>query len=95
MTIGFESFVQSMKGTLNVIGEVVARNVCSGCGICAGLCPAKALVMGGKPNGDLVAQLSGKCREGCSLCLKVCPFTTGIFDPRPLNEKSLDRKSVV
>ncbi len=75
------------KKPSNVIHTVVERDRCSGCGVCAGICPGKFLTMTDAPNGDLIAQWSvGPCATDCGLCLAVCPFGNGIFDPRPLNQ---------
>jgi coenzyme F420-reducing hydrogenase beta subunit len=38
-------------------------------------------------NGDPAPVLSGVCRDGCRACSRVCPFSKGVFDPRPANEK--------
>lgn len=39
-----------------------------------------------RADGDLVPFLKGDCLTDCGLCLRVCPFVTGMHDPRPLNE---------
>ncbi len=56
----------------NVVREVVAKSLCCGCGVCAGVCPQGALEMRFNSRGELVPVLSGVCAE-CGLCLKVCP----------------------
>ncbi|MCK4851748.1 MAG: 4Fe-4S dicluster domain-containing protein, partial [Candidatus Omnitrophica bacterium] len=62
----------SMK---NVCTEVVANDLCIGCGICAGLCPSGALDIEFNGSGEYVARVDGaRCREQCSICLRVCPF---------------------
>lgn len=39
------------------------------------------------PNGDLTAQWrTGPCSTDCGLCVAVCPFANGVFEPRPLNQ---------
>ncbi len=59
---------------MSVIERVVEPGFCSGCGLCAGLCPSEALEMGLNPGKDVVPILRGACSE-CGLCLDVCPFS--------------------
>ena len=58
----------------NVVSEVVTKDLCIGCGVCAGICPAKNLQMGWNEFGEYNPQENGTCLENCSLCLEVCPF---------------------
>jgi coenzyme F420-reducing hydrogenase beta subunit len=59
----------------NVWSEVVANNLCIGCGVCAALCPKKNLEIRFNEYGEYNAfEKDIQCAEGCSLCLKVCPF---------------------
>jgi coenzyme F420-reducing hydrogenase beta subunit len=70
----------------NVVTEIVAKELCSSCGVCAGLCPTRALAMAQQENGDLVPRVAtDRCLEKCHLCLDVCPFSTGIHNPRKSN----------
>ena len=71
----------------NVIDCVVAHDLCSGCGVCAGVCPRGILRMDFRADGDLVPSLQGECSPGCDLCVRICPFWSGIYVPRPLNEE--------
>lgn len=61
----------------NVVSEVVNNDLCIGCGVCAGACPAKNLQMGWNEFGEYNPQEQGTCLENCSLCLEVCPFAKG------------------
>ncbi len=56
------------------IENVALTKKCCSCGICAGICPEKAISMGiNSKTGELLPNVSAeKCIE-CGLCLKVCP----------------------
>jgi coenzyme F420-reducing hydrogenase beta subunit len=69
-----------------IVREIVQKGLCSGCGVCAGLCPADVLSMGIQLNGDLAPRFDLKrCADKCNLCLAVCPFVGGVYNPRRLN----------
>ena len=67
------------------VDTVVTWGLCSGCGVCAGLCPTGVLKMTTLQNGDLAATVSGQCRKKCQVCLNVCPFASSYHDPRSEN----------
>jgi coenzyme F420-reducing hydrogenase beta subunit len=59
----------------NVCTEVVAKNLCIGCGICASICPHENLKIEFNSFGEYNALETGNsCGEKCGLCLEVCPF---------------------
>jgi coenzyme F420-reducing hydrogenase beta subunit len=58
----------------NVCTRTVEHDLCIGCGVCAGLCPARNLVMVWTPEGLLQPTEQGKCLPKCRRCLSVCPF---------------------
>jgi coenzyme F420-reducing hydrogenase beta subunit len=59
----------------NVCTEVVAQNLCIGCGVCAGICPRGNLEINFNQYGEYNASETGiGCDKKCNLCLKVCPF---------------------
>lgn len=66
---------------MNVLSEVVAEQLCIGCGACAIACPAKHLQVIWNQRGELAAhRVPGrKCVTGCGKCLRVCPF--GQYSP--------------
>ena len=68
----------------NVIDRVVAIDRCCSCGVCAGVCPNKALVMGIRKDGDLVPKQVRNCPKNCTICIEVCPFAPGVYDPRQM-----------
>ena len=70
----------------NVVTEIVNKDLCSSCGVCAGLCPSGALSMVAQDNGDLAPCVDAdRCLEKCHLCLDVCPFLAGVHNPRERN----------
>lgn len=71
---------------MNNISKVVYDNKCIGCGICAGTCPNSAIEMIVNRNGDLSATVNEDlCIQKCSLCLDICNFSSGYFNPREMN----------
>jgi coenzyme F420-reducing hydrogenase beta subunit len=68
----------------NVCTRTVEQDLCIGCGVCAGLCPADNLVMGWKSEGLLQPADQGRCLPKCRLCLEACPFQN-----HPENETTL------
>ena len=77
----------------NVVNRVVARGLCSGCGVCVGICPYGTIKMTTLENGDLSPVLFGQCREKCDICLRICPFVNGFHDPREMNDKLFKGKN--
>lgn len=61
----------------NVSSLIVPNGLCSGCGVCAGVCPAGNLVMEWNSRGEYNPVDQGRCIEGCTRCLEVCPFFPG------------------
>lgn len=60
--------------TDNVCADTVVKDLCVGCGVCAGICPAGNLSMGRSPAGQWQPRDLGRCLQGCRRCLEVCPF---------------------
>jgi len=57
------------------ISSVVEQNLCTGCGICAAICPRQNLRIEFNKFGEYVAIEKGtKCPDTCNMCLDVCPF---------------------
>jgi len=48
--------------------EVIGQDLCTRCGICAGVCPVQVISFTKK----LLPMLTGEC-TGCQLCVKCCP----------------------
>jgi coenzyme F420 hydrogenase subunit beta len=66
------------------ISDVVTNNWCTGCGTCAGCCPAEALSMEQAADGRYVPLLDEKLCTACGQCRRVCPPANENFGP--LNE---------
>ena len=58
----------------NVINVTVKNDVCIGCGMCAGICPHRALEMRWSQYGELIPNAISACTPNCEMCLKCCPF---------------------
>ena len=61
---------------MNVVEEVVAKNWCIGCGMCAAVCSEKHLEIRWNDRGEYVPveiEESGKCSARCSVCYRICP----------------------
>jgi len=58
-----------------VSAKVVSANLCTGCGLCAALCPEVVLVMQWNRYGEYNPVEVNPCTTECGLCLKVCPFS--------------------
>lgn len=56
------------------IGEVIRQDLCVGCGVCTGLCPASCLEMRLNPFGEYRPFPTGNQCKACMLCLMACPF---------------------
>jgi len=60
--------------TSNVVTQTVARGLCIGCGVCAGVCPVNNLRMAWNQDDLYAPQDAGHCLANCRLCTQVCPF---------------------
>ncbi len=74
--------------SFNVISEVVTKDRCIGCGVCASSCPFSVLKMWLGGNGFYAPEEGEGCRDKCDICLKVCPFYEKDMLENELNSKS-------
>lgn len=74
--------------SFNVISEVVTKDRCIGCGVCASSCPFSVLKMRLGGNGFYAPEEGEGCRDKCDICLKVCPFYEKDMLENELNYKS-------
>lgn len=64
-----------MLGKHHNVCDMDAPLVCSGCGVCAGICPVNVLEMQFNQNGEYVPfEVNENCID-CGICVKSCPFT--------------------
>ena len=60
-----------------VIRDIVEKDLCIGCGLCAAICPSRTLEMAWNRYGEYNSVEKISCDKECGLCLKVCPFANG------------------
>lgn len=71
----------------NNVEQVIADNLCMGCGTCVAFCPQSAVAMKESPAGLLCPEIDYKTCNFCGLCLKVCP---GIHLEKGTLKKNMD-----
>jgi len=79
---------QTTSPTRNVCTEVVAHDLCVGCGMCAGICPNGNLTVEFNQFGEYAPRDKGACAQTCDLCLQSCPAWCEQAD----NEDTLGRE---
>lgn len=57
----------------SVLDSKNPRNLCCGCGVCAGLCPSNTLSMQWNQEGEYQPVFISECKN-CVFCLAICPF---------------------
>lgn len=77
-----------------VIENVVNRDLCVGCGVCAGICATKSLQMVFNRYGEYVPIYSeAGCKRLCGLCLEVCPFFNSEYYEDSLGETEYSQEN--
>lgn len=59
---------------VTILDTVVKNGFCSGCGVCAGICPQHVLEMAWNQYGEYNPVRINDCNPECGRCMKVCPF---------------------
>jgi len=65
---------------MNVTEIIVKNDYCTGCGVCAGVCPSNNLHMDWSHQGELIPYTDNNCKDKCSICLDICPFYDNEID---------------
>jgi len=71
--------------TVKDISNIVKQNLCTGCGICAAICPTGSLRMQLNEEGEFIPFLGLGCDE-CNLCPSVCPQLTWSYNSQHINK---------
>lgn len=83
--MGAEDYDKIKKTVIEIVAE---NGLCSGCGVCAGVCVKNRLKIKKIDNGDKAVVWNERvCDSWCGMCLEVCPFSRGVYDPREINVK--------
>lgn len=64
--------------------SVINRESCSGCALCAFVCPQKCITMKSGKLGHLYPYVENKKCINCNLCVKTCPSNNDILLQKPL-----------
>lgn len=60
-----------------IMDHLTQSGLCSGCGVCAGICPKHSLAMQWNQYGEYNPININDCKKECGLCISVCPFVEG------------------
>ena len=58
--------------------EICAKELCTGCGACASVCPRKCITLQPNPQGHLFPHIDTQSCVNCNLCRKACPVNTPV-----------------
>jgi len=68
------------------IEKIMRKELCVGCGTCAGICPMEAIKMEIDRRGFYIPKVDEKKCTYCGICIKVCPQNNRINNFKELNE---------
>ena len=74
----------------STIGNVFRAGLCTGCGLCEAVCPARAVRVAYSPRRGIMVPAVGPECTGCGLCSRVCPG--GEVDFAGLNSEFIGEK---
>lgn len=79
----------------NVCDVIVPNDLCSGCGVCGGICPVGAINVKWNMFGEYIpVEIPKKC-NCCGLCLKVCPFLNRNDNEDKISKKIFKCSSII
>lgn len=63
-----------------LISDVVEQGICIGCGVCAGICPGKNIIMEWSEFGELNPVIHQGCAPEVCICINACPILNPLTD---------------
>jgi len=78
-----------MSGLENSVQQVWESGMCSGCGICAAVCPKGAVTHGLYEDGSCGPHINDNC-VNCGICKKNCPQTHRLLEESEDTEKNAE-----
>jgi coenzyme F420-reducing hydrogenase beta subunit len=69
----------------------VGDGICSGCGVCAALCPEKAIAMKDTEQGYYKSEVNDELCVNCGLCVNICTFSVKNIFTRQIEKDQYNR----
>lgn len=83
------------KNKVNVISEIVVKDLCIGCGVCVAMCPHQILKFRVTQIGTYEPFEVRECINKCRACLQVCPFYPENENETNLGDKHFTRTPLI